>query len=173
MSAPRDPSTIRAPADAADGLSLDDILDAAGRIRAHAHRTPVLTCAGIDRLAGASVFFKCENFQKAGAFKFRGACNTVFSLDEQERARGVATHSSGNHGAALALAASLRGARAVIVMPDNAAAVKVAAVRHYGGEVVPCEPTQAAREATFAALLAREGCIPVHPYDDYRVMAVP
>jgi threonine dehydratase len=148
-----------------------DIQDAANRIRPHAHRTPVLTCRTIDDLLGARLFFKCENFQRAGAFKFRGACNAVFSLDDAAAARGVLTHSSGNHGAALTLAARLRGIPAIVVMPRTAPAVKQRAVEGYGARVVLCEPTLASRESTAAALIAETGANLVHPYDDDRVIA--
>jgi len=120
---------------------------------------------------GARVFFKCENFQKVGAFKYRGACNAVFSLSEEEAARGVATHSSGNHAQALALAARMRGIPAYIVMPRTAPAVKKAAVLGYGGQVSLCEPTLAAREAALDEVVARTGAEIVHPYNDERVMA--
>jgi len=151
--------------------TLTQILEAAERIRPYAHRTPVLTCASLDRAVGATVFLKCENFQKVGAFKFRGACNAVFSLGAAEAARGVATHSSGNHAQALALAARLRGIPAHIVMPANAPAVKRAGVAGYGGRITLCEPVLAAREATLAEVVARTGAAVVHPYDDERVIA--
>jgi len=120
---------------------------------------------------GAQVFLKCENLQKVGAFKFRGACNAVFSLPENEAARGVVTHSSGNHGQALALAARLRGIPAHIVMPHNAPAVKKAAVAGYGGRITFCEPTLEARESTQAQVTARTGATVVHPYNNYQVIA--
>ena len=148
-----------------------DILAAAERIRPYAHRTPVLTCQSLDARVGAQVFLKCENLQKAGAFKFRGACNAVFSLTGAQAARGVATHSSGNHAQALALAARLRGIPAYIVMPANAPAVKQAAVADYGGIITLCEPTQAAREATLAQVVTETGAEVVHPYNDGRVIA--
>lgn len=144
---------------------------AAARIAALAHRTPVMTSRTFDERFGAGLFFKCENLQRVGAFKFRGAANAVFSLTDAEAARGVATHSSGNHAQALALAARLRGIPAHIVMPGNSPAVKVEAVRGYGGRVVFCEPTQAARERTLAAVVAETGACFVHPYDDPRVVA--
>src|SRR5262245_61882947 len=115
--------------------TLDDLRAAHARIRPFIHRTPILTCASLDGLAGARLFFKCENFQKVGAFKFRGACNAVFSLEPAQASRGVVTHSSGNHAAALALAARLRGVPAFIVMPRNAPAIKQAAVQGYGGRI--------------------------------------
>jgi threonine dehydratase len=151
--------------------TLTDIRQAAVRIRPYAHRTPVLTCASLDQQVGAQVFMKCENLQKVGAFKFRGACNAVFSLTGEEAARGVATHSSGNHAQALALAARLRGIPAYIVMPDNAPAVKKAAVAGYGGQITFCEPTLQARESTLAQIADETGASVVHPYNDYRVIA--
>ncbi len=151
--------------------SLADIRAAAARIAPYAHRTPVLTCASLDAITGANLFFKCENFQKAGAFKFRGACNAVFSLPDDAAARGVVTHSSGNHAAALALAARLRGTTARIVMPNNAPEVKKAAVAGYGGTITFCEPTLAARESTTARIIDETGAELVHPYNDYRVIA--
>lgn len=150
---------------------LAEICQAAERIRPYAHRTPVLTCESLNRQVGARVFLKCENLQKVGAFKFRGACNAVFSLSEAEAARGVVTHSSGNHAQALALAARLRGIPAYVVMPDNAPAVKKAAVVGYGGQITFCAPTLQARESTQAQVMAETGAAAVHPYNDYRVIA--
>ena len=147
------------------------IRGAAARIRPYAHRTPVMTCRSLDERVGAQLFMKCENLQKVGAFKFRGACNAVFSLSEAEAARGVATHSSGNHAQALALAARMRGIPAYIVMPRNAPAVKQAAVAGYGGIITLCEPTLAARETTLAEVVAATGAEVVHPYNDARVIA--
>lgn len=147
------------------------IKDAAARIGPYIHRTPVLTCATLDALSGASLFFKCENLQKGGAFKVRGATNAVFSLTEAEAARGVATHSSGNHAAALALAAGWRGIRAHVVMPRNVPAVKRRAVEGYGAMIVDCEPTVASREATLAEVLAKTGAVYVPPFDDPRIIA--
>src|SRR5579862_2018514 len=144
---------------------------AAQRIGGLAHRTPVFTCSTIDRLAGRSLFFKCENFQKVGAFKFRGACNAVLRLSAAEAARGVVTHSSGNHAQALALAAKLRGIPAHIVMPRNATPVKRRAVEEYGGRVIECPPTLAAREATAAAVLAETGGTLIPPYDHPDIIA--
>ncbi len=144
---------------------------AAERIAPWAHRTPVLTSRSLDAMAGARLFFKCENLQRAGAFKFRGATNAVFSLGDDEAARGVLTHSSGNHGAALALAARNRGIRCWVVMPEGAPRVKRAAVAGYGAEIVFCEATVAAREATAARVAAETGATFVHPYDDPRVIA--
>lgn len=151
--------------------AIAEIHEAAERIRPFAHRTPVLTCASIDEQVGARVFLKCENFQRVGAFKFRGACNAVFSLSDAEAARGVATHSSGNHAQALALAARLRGIPAHIVMPSNAPAVKKAAVAGYGGRITFCEPTLAARETTLRRVVDETGAALVHPYNDVLVIA--
>jgi len=151
--------------------TLSDIQKAAKKIMPYAHKTPVLTCDSLNKMVQAQLFFKCENFQKVGAFKFRGACNTVFSLDENEVKRGVATHSSGNHAAALALAAQKRGTKAYIVMPDNASAVKKAAVANYGGEIIFCQPTLQAREATLAEVISKTNSVFVHPYNDPRVIA--
>lgn len=150
---------------------ISDIKEAAERIAPHVHRTPVMTCGHLDRLSGASLFFKCENLQKVGAFKARGACNAVFSLTDPESARGVLTHSSGNHGQALAYAASRRGIPATVVMPANAPAPKKAAVAGYGGTIVECEPTSTARERTAASIVADTGATFIHPYDDSRVIA--
>jgi len=152
-------------------VSIDDVRAAAERIRPFAHRTPVLTCASLDVMTGARMFFKCENLQKVGAFKFRGACNAVMSLSDSEAAAGVATHSSGNHAAALALAARLRGIGARVVMPRTARAIKKAAVAGYGAAITECEPTLAAREAALAAVVAQTGATVVHPYNDPRVIA--
>ena len=148
-----------------------DIHEAAARIRHYAHRTPVLTCESLDSRVGARVFLKCENFQKTGSFKFRGACNAVFSLSKLDAARGVATHSSGNHAQALALAARLRGIPAFIVMPENAPEVKKAAVAGYEGKITYCPPTLEAREAALARVVGETGAAFIHPYDDPRVIA--
>ncbi len=150
---------------------LNSVRQAAQRISAWAHRTPVMTCATLDRLAERALFFKCEHLQKAGAFKFRGACNAVMKLDAGVAARGVVTHSSGNHAQALALAAQLRGIPAHVVMPRNASPVKRRAVEGYGGQVIECEPTLAAREATATAVLAETGGTLVPPYNDPDVLA--
>ena len=151
--------------------TFDDVRKAAERIAPFARRTPVLTCATFDARVRASLFFKCENFQKVGAFKFRGACNAVLALPEADARRGVATHSSGNHAQALALAARLRGVPAHIVMPDNAPAVKVAAVKGYGGNVRFCEPTLEGREREARSVIAETGAKLVHPYDDPSIVA--
>ncbi|EFJ52739.1 serine/threonine dehydratase serine racemase [Volvox carteri f. nagariensis] len=151
--------------------SYEEIKAAAARIGSFINRTPVQTCSTIDKLAGRSVFFKCETFQKTGAFKFRGACNSVFSLSDEDAKRGVVTHSSGNHAAALALAAKLRGIPAHIVVPRTTPQCKVDAVIEYGGEVHFCEPTMEAREAACAELQARTGAVLVPPYNYGPVMA--
>jgi threonine dehydratase len=152
-------------------LTLADIRAAHVRITDKIHRTPVLTSATLDALCGGQLFFKCENFQKIGAFKARGATNAVFSLTDAEAARGVATHSSGNHAAALARAARLRGIPAHIVMPSNAPKTKIESVRRNGGSIIFCEPTVTARETACAKVIAETGARLVHPYNDYAVMA--
>lgn len=151
--------------------SKTDILNAALRIRPHIHRTPVLTSENLSKMFGCALFFKCENMQKAGAFKSRGACNAVFSLDEDSAIRGVATHSSGNHAAALARAAALRGIEAHIVMPSNSSKVKIAAVQNYGGKITFCEPNLASRESTVTRVIAETGAVEIHPYNDFRIIA--
>lgn len=151
--------------------TLDDVRAAADRIRGLAHRTPVLTCETLDRLAGRALFFKCENLQKVGAFKYRGATNAVRKLSDAGAARGVVTHSSGNHAQALALAARLRGAPAHIVMPRTAPAVKRAAVEGYGGHITLCEPTLEARERAAAEIVARTGATLIPPFDHPDVIA--
>ena len=154
-----------------DRLPTRDDLDAAfARVAKRAHRTPVLTSTTLDQRIGASVYWKCENLQKIGAFKFRGATNAVGLLGDDALERGVATHSSGNHAQALAMAARDRGTRATIVMPENAPAVKVAAVRGYGAEVVLCRPTAADREQTLQSVLDRDGSVLVHPFDDWGIV---
>jgi threonine dehydratase len=152
-------------------ITLDDICNAAQRIQPYIHRTPVLTSESLDTKVGARVFLKCENMQKVGAFKFRGACNAVFSLTEEEAERGVCTHSSGNHAQALALAARMRGIPAYIVMPNNAPSVKKNAVAGYGGQITFCAPTLEAREASLTRVYERTGANVVHPYNDARVIA--
>jgi len=147
------------------------ILEAHARIAPRIHRTPVLTSASLNAIAGAGLFFKCENLQKTGSFKIRGASNAILSLTEQEVARGIVTQSSGNHGAAVACAAAWRGVPAWIVMPKNAPAVKAAAIEGYGGKIVFCEPTVTARKATCDRVQAETGAHLVHPYDDDRIIA--
>ncbi len=151
-----------------DRQALDDAYE---RVRAHAHRTPVLRSSHFDDRLGGSLFFKCENFQKIGAFKFRGAINALYALDEDALRHGVVAHSSGNHGQAVALAARMRGTRATIVMPENAPNVKIAAVRGYGAEVVLCEPTQAARRAGVERVIREDGAVMIHPYDNWDIIA--
>jgi threonine dehydratase len=152
-------------------IGVDDVQAAARRIEGLAHRTPVLTSRALDAATGAQVLLKAENLQRVGAFKFRGACNAVASLSEDERAAGVATVSSGNHAQALALAASLHGVKAVILMPEDAPPNKLAATRGYGAEVLPFDRYASDREQLLADLVAERGLVPVHPYDDPRVMA--
>jgi threonine dehydratase len=152
-------------------LDLDRIRAAQERIRPYVMRTPVLTSSRLDEASGASLFFKCENFQKVGAFKARGATNAVFVLDDATAKRGVATHSSGNHGTALARAAKLRKIPAHIVMPKNSAKVKVRAVESYGAHVVFCEPTQDSREKACADLIAKTGATLIHSFENEDVMA--
>ncbi len=151
--------------------TFDDIQAAAERIAPYIHRTPVLTNSYVNDTLEASVFFKCENFQKVGAFKFRGACNAVFSLSEEECRNGVATHSSGNHAAALSLAARLRGIPAYVVMPESAPEVKKRAVAGYGAEITFCTPTLEARETTLASVCQRTGAMEIHPYDHPWIIA--
>jgi threonine dehydratase len=152
-------------------ISLDDVRAAARRIDGVAHRTPVLTSRALDEATGATVFLKAENLQRVGAFKFRGAFNAVASLTDDERARGVATVSSGNHAQALALAARLHGAPAVILMPEDAPPGKVAATEGHGAEIIRFDRYTQDREQLLADLVADRGLSPVHPYDDERVMA--
>src|SRR5437773_111870 len=152
-------------------LEFPAILSARERIQPHIHRTVVLTSSRLNEASKASLFFKCENFQKDGAFKARGATNAVFSLDDASARRGVATHSSGNHGSALARAAKLRGIPAHIVMPSNSAKVKVRAVESYGARIVFCEPTQEAREVACADVIAKTGATLIHSFENEDVMA--
>ncbi|WP_020180325.1 beta-hydroxyaspartate dehydratase BhcB [Methylopila sp. M107] len=151
--------------------TIADVMSAHERIAPYIHRTPILTSSYIDGQVGASLFFKCENLQKAGAFKARGAANAVFSLDAVSAAKGVATHSSGNHGTCLSYAAGKRGIACTVVMPRTAPQAKKDAVRGYGGTVVECEPSVTSREATFAEVVAQSGAEFVHPYNDPRVIA--
>jgi threonine dehydratase len=149
----------------------DDVLAAHERIKPYIHRTPVLTSSFLNKLTGAELFFKCENFQKAGAFKARGASNAVFSLTEEKAAIGVATHSSGNHALSLSYAAGRRGIPVTVVMPHTAPQAKKDAVIGYGGTIVECEPSTSSREETFARVVAKSGAEFVHPYNDPRVIA--
>lgn len=151
-------------------LTFDHVVEAHDRIRPHIHRTPVLASCHLNRLAGAEILFKCENFQKGGAFKARGACNAVFGLTDAAAMAGVGTHSSGNHALALSYAAARRGVPCHLVMPRGAPRVKRDAVLGYGGRIVECEPSPASREAAFAEVRRATGCEFVHPYDDPRVM---
>lgn len=149
---------------------LEEIRKAARRIAPYIHHTPVITNASINRQMDCEIFFKCENFQKAGAFKSRGACNAIFSLTDEEVERGVATHSSGNHAQALARAASLRDCPAYIVMPSTSSKVKVNAVKEYGGRITFCEPNLASRESTLEEVIKETGATEIHPYNDYRII---
>ena len=151
--------------------TLADMLVAHERIKPYIHRTPVLTSQFLDDLTGAKLFFKCENLQKAGAFKARGASNAVFGLTDEQAAKGVATHSSGNHGTCLSYAAGRRGIPCTVVMPRTAPQAKKDAVKGYGGKVVECEPSTTSREAVFAEVVAETGAEFVHPYNDHRVIA--
>lgn len=150
---------------------LADLHAARARIAPHARVTPVLRSEWLDELAGCELHFKCENLQRAGAFKFRGACNAVFSLSDEDAGRGVVTQSSGNHGAAVALACRLRGIRATVVVPQGAPRVKLALIREYGAEIVPCEVAQADRDRVTREVLARAGASYIHPFNDARVIA--
>ncbi len=151
--------------------TIDDVIAAHERIKPYIHRTPVLTSSYFDELTGANLFFKCENFQKAGVFKARGASNAVFGLSDEKAVKGVATHSSGNHGLSLSYAAGRRGIKATVVMPRTAPEAKKAAVRGYGATVVECEPSTSSREAVFAQVVAQSGADFIHPYNDPRVIA--
>jgi threonine dehydratase len=148
-----------------------DIVDAHKRIRKYVHRTPVLTSGSINAIFGSDIHFKCENFQKVGAFKFRGATNAIFSLPEHEMKNGVGTHSSGNHAAALSLAASIRGIPAYIVMPRTAPEIKIKAVKGYGGKITFCEPTLEARETMMHNILEETGAVFIPPYNDFRIIS--
>lgn len=151
-------------------ITRESIEQAHERIKTYIHRTPVYTSAAIDEMAGCHLFFKCENLQKVGAFKARGAMNAILSLSKDELDKGVATHSSGNHAQALARAAKVLGVPAYIVMPRTAPAIKKAGVEGYGGEISECEPTLAAREETLAKVVERTGATEIHPFDNYRVI---
>jgi threonine dehydratase len=157
--------------DTSSGLTWSLVQEARERIAGKVDLTPVLTSSTLDAEAGAQLHFKCENFQKSGSFKARGATNAVFALSPEEARRGVATHSSGNHAAALSRAARVRGVPAYIVMPDNSPQAKRAAVARYGGEITYCEATLAARESAARELVAATGATLIHPYDDLAVMA--
>lgn len=150
--------------------TFNDIKAAHERIRPYVHRTPVMTSKSINEIVGAELFFKCENLQKVGAFKFRGACNSVFSLSNEEAKNGVCTHSSGNHAAALALAARMRGIPAYIVMPENAPEIKKVAVAGYGAQITFCTPTLEARESTLKKVAEQTGATEIHPYNYFNVI---
>jgi threonine dehydratase len=150
--------------------TFEDIQAAHDRIRPYIHHTPVLSSKSINEIVGAELYFKCENLQKVGAFKFRGACNSVFSLTPEEAKNGVCTHSSGNHAAALALAARMRGIPAYIVMPENAPEIKKIAVAGYGAQITFCTPTLEARESTLKKLAAETGATEIHPYNYFNVI---
>lgn len=151
--------------------TLDDIRETHETILGMIHRTPVMTCRSLNEMAGATLFFKCENFQKIGAFKMRGAASASLRLTEEERAMGLATHSSGNHAQAVARAAQILGVPAYIVMPENAPLIKQSATRGYGAEIIFCKPTQQDREATLEKVVTETGATFIHPYNDYNVIA--
>ena len=148
-----------------------DVIDAHKRIKPYVHKTPILTSSYFNKLTGAELFFKCENFQKAGVFKARGASNAVFSLTDEQAKKGVATHSSGNHGLSLSYAAGRRNIPATVVMPKTAPKAKKDAVKGYGAKIVECEPSTSSREAVFAEVVASSGAEFIHPYNDARVIA--
>ena len=151
--------------------SYKDIQKAAIRIAGLVHHTPVLTSSAINEMTGLEAFFKCENFQKVGAFKYRGATNAVLSLTDEQAARGVATHSSGNHAAALALAARKKGIPCYVAMPENAPSVKIEAVKNYGAEITFCEPTLQSREDTLREIIRKTGAVFIHPFDNFDVIS--
>ena len=151
-------------------ITAEDIIKAHERIKPFIHKTPILTCQTINKLTGSEIFFKCENFQKIGAFKIRGGMNAVLSLSKEKQQRGIATHSSGNHAQAIAYSAREVGTKAYIVMPDNSPKVKVDAVKGYGAEIFFCEPNQQAREKMLNEIVERTGAEFIHPYNDYRVI---
>jgi len=150
--------------------SLSDIQSAHNRIKPFVHRTPVLTSRLLNEMFGCELWFKCENFQRVGAFKFRGATNAVLQLSNEQKKHGVVTHSSGNHAAALALAARMNGISAFIVMPENAPSVKKDAVADYGAKITFCKPTLRAREETCRSIMEKEGATLIHPYDNVNVI---
>jgi threonine dehydratase len=159
------------PISAYSHLTWQAILDAHARIATRIHRTPVLTSASLDAMSGARLFFKCENLQKTGSFKIRGASNAILSLSEEEAAHGIVTHSSGNHGAAVACAAGWRGVPAFIVMPTNAPAVKVRAIEAYGGKITFCEPNVCSRNEVCARVQSETGAALIHPFDNDEIIA--
>ena len=149
---------------------LQDVQNTSKQIAPFVHRTPVLTSQSVNSIIDGEVFFKCENFQKTGSFKMRGASNAVLSLSEEESKRGVVTVSSGNHGAALACAAKLNGMKSHVVTPKNTQQVKIDAMKGYGANLIYCEPSVESRESTFINIQEKTGAIPIHPYNDYRVI---
>lgn len=151
--------------------SADEIIAAHNRIKNQIHRTPVLSSRSINKIVGAEIYFKCENFQKVGAFKFRGASNALLSLSKEQLQKGVATHSSGNHAAALALAANMIGVKSYIVMPRTSPQIKKEAVKGYGAEITFCEPTLQAREDSLREIVEKTGAVFIHPYDNYEIIA--
>src|SRR5688572_2848717 len=151
-------------------ITRESISAAHERIKPYIHRTPVMTSAGVNELAGTSLFFKCENFQKIGAFKARGAMNAVLSIPPEARSKGVATHSSGNHGQAIARAAKIIGIPSYIVMPGNVPEIKKKGVIGYEGKIIECEPNQQSREATLAEVVKKTGATEIHPFNNYEVM---
>lgn len=151
-------------------ITKHDIEQAHERIKPYVHRTPVFTSHSIDELAGCRVFFKCENFQNVGAFKARGAMNAALQISEDNRTKGIATHSSGNHAQAVARAAKILGVPAYIVMPNNAPLIKKEGVKGYGGQIFECEPNLKARETTLAEVIAKTGAVEIHPFNNYDVM---
>lgn len=152
-------------------ITRHDIEQAHERIKQHVHRTPVLTSASINTIAGCNNFFKCENLQKVGAFKARGAMNAALQIPEAQRSKGIATHSSGNHAQAIARAGKILGIPAYIVMPNNAPQIKKEGAKGYGGQIFECEPTLQARETTLADVIAKTGATEIHPFNNYQVMA--
>ena len=150
--------------------NISDINNAAIRIKPYIHRTPVLTSQSINQILGGDFYFKCENFQKTGAFKFRGASNAIFSISADDLKNGVATHSSGNHAAALSLAARNRNTKAFIVMPEDSSAIKIKAVKNYGGIITFCEPTLQSREDTLSKIISETNAIEIHPYNNYPII---
>jgi threonine dehydratase len=150
--------------------TFEDIITAHERIKSVVHKTPVLSSSSINKILNTELYFKCENFQKVGAFKFRGASNAVLSLSKEQASKGIATHSSGNHAAALALAASMKGIPSFIVMPNNAPEIKKIAVAGYGGKITFCEPTLKAREETLDNVVKKTGATVIHPYNNFNVI---
>ncbi|MCX7909708.1 MAG: threonine/serine dehydratase [Ignavibacteria bacterium] len=151
--------------------SFNDIIDAHKRIQPYIHRTPIITSKSLNSIAGCNLFFKCENFQKVGAFKARGALNAVLLLEKTKLSNGIATHSSGNHAQAIAYAGKIVGTKTTIIMPSSASIPKISAVRSYGAEIIFCEPTQQSREETLNSFIEKTKAIFIHPYDNFNVIA--